>query len=402
MSIREVVLAGLNFNSLLGLSRAFGKLGYSVSVIRTAVSANMGALKRIGTIPEAESKYVRSFKLIEVNNPELLVRTLLESKKEDKAILIPVDDLTAETIDRSYDLLSNYYYLPSVGGKQGEVVKLMDKAYQKKLAAAAGMRTAPSVSIEIRDGRYNIPENVSYPCFAKAEIPFRSRKEYMGMCEDKRALDQLLSQAAAFCDCTMIVEDYLPVDEEYCIVGLCNKSDVCIPDVIDEMVLGHGIHSGVTCYGKVLNPGLLNDFIQKLKPFLSKLDFQGFFTVDVIKSGGELYFCELNMRIGGSGIAIIGAGVDLAQMYAEMFEEKDHQSYDLACREITFASERPLLNDFMLKEITWKQYLEYLKKADYRFVYAEDDLKPYFHYLLLVLRSGLKRMIRNRRRSLNR
>ena len=124
MSIREVVLAGLNFNSLLGLSRAFGKLGYSVSVIRTAASANMGALKRIGTIPEAESKYVRSFKLIEVNNPELLVRTLLESKKEDKAILIPVDDLTAETIDRSYDLLSNYYYLPSVGGKQGGVVKL--------------------------------------------------------------------------------------------------------------------------------------------------------------------------------------------------------------------------------------------------------------------------------------
>lgn len=398
MNIREVVLAGLNFNSLLGLSRAFGKLGYSVSVIRTAASASMGRLKRIGTIPEARSKYVSSFQLIEVNKPELLVRTLLESKKPDKAILIPVDDLTAETIDRNYDLLSNYYYLPSVRGKQGEVVRLMDKAYQKKLAVAAGMRTAPSASIEIRDGRYHIPENVSYPCFAKAEIPFRSRKEYMGMCENRSALEQLLSRAAAFCDCTMIVEDYLPVDEEYCIVGLCNHSDVCIPDVIDEMVLGHGIHAGVTCYGKVLNPEQFSEFIQKLKPFLSELDFQGFFTVDVIKSGGELYFCELNLRIGGSGIAIIGAGVDLAQMYAEMFEEKDHQSYEVVCREITFASERPLLNDYMLREITWKQYLDYLKKADYRFVYAEDDQKPYYHYLLLVLRSGLKRMIRSRRR----
>lgn len=394
MNNKEVVLTGHNFNSLLGLARAFGRIGYQVHVIRTGAFAGRSFIKRIGNTPESGSKYINTYQMIESNRPEVLIHLLKKHfKKKGRMLLIPVDDVTAEIIDMHYDELKSLYMMPNIDNTQEAIVRHMDKAYQKELAACAGLLVTKGFTAKVQNGRYEIPEGVQYPCFVKADVPFQSRKKFMGKCSTREELEKHLKNAASYDDCTMIIEDYLPIDHEYCVVGLCNKENVCIPDVIDETVMGHGAHAGVTCFGKVLPSDQFPELTAQLKQFMSGLNFQGLFTIDILNSGGKLYFCELNLRIGGSGISVISAGVNLAKMYADLYEGKEAEGYDSVCREMTFASERPLLHDFETKKLSWKGYCDYIRKADYRFVYDKDDKKPYYSYGLLVLKSFIKRAV---------
>lgn len=396
MNTKEVVLTGHNFNSLLGLARAFGRIGYKVHVIRTGTFAKKSFVKRIGNTPEARCKYINTYVMIESNRPELLV-DLLKNRFQGKGrrLLIPVDDMTAKAIDLHYDELNSLYMMPNIDNTQGGVVRLMDKAYQKELAVRAGLLVAKGYSMKVQDGSYEIPEDIQFPCFVKADIPFQSRKKFMGKCRTYEDLKEHLKNVASYGDCTMLIEEYLPIEHEYCVVGLCNRDKVCIPDVIDEKVMGHGVHAGVTCFGKVLPSDQFPELTVQLKQYMSNLNFQGLFTIDILSSGGKLYFCELNLRIGGSGISVISAGVNLAKMYADLYEGKDIKNYDVVCREMTFASERPLLNDYEIKKMTWKEYCNYIRKADYRFVYDKEDKKPYYNYGFLVLKSFAKRMLKH-------
>lgn len=150
-----------------------------------------------------------------------------------------------------------------------------------------------------------------------------------------------------------------------------------IPEVIDEQILGHGEHAGVTCFGRVLPADAFDaDFLDRLRVFLRSTGFVGLFTVDVFQSGEKLFFGELNLRIGGSGVAVMAAGVDLATMAADTLRGCESIDETAQCREMTFASERPLLNDRITGYIDRKEYQRLLRSADCRFLDAKDDRGP--------------------------
>ncbi len=400
--MKKAVLIGHNWNSILGLARALGRAGYEVGAVRTGFSNDAGFIRRIGAFPEAHSRYIRKFKLAGSLEESDILHLLKDefAAPGEKAVLIPVDDVCARIIDENMDELRPFFAMPNIGGEQGAVSRLMDKAVQKQLAKDAGLLVADGWTIRIVQKRYEIPDQIPYPCYAKAEIPFQGRKAVMRKCETSGDLEALLAQVAEkFENCIMLVEPYLEVEREYCVVGLCNREKVCIPEIIDETVMGHGDHAGVTCYGKVLKPDHIPDLQHRLVKFLSSINFQGLFTIDILESKGRHYFCELNLRMGGSGIAVIAAGVDLAERMASILGGNENVQYDDVCRDITFASERPLLNDYSMGLLSWREYKEYQKKADYRFVYDKDDLVPYIDFQLFLCRQFLKRQ-RNRLRKI--
>ena len=392
----HVVLIGHNFTSILGLARALGKQGYSITALRSGINLKKSRIARIGTTPEAHSKYIQKHIIINPDDEEKVIQILkedaeiAEKSNKSKSILIPVDDVCAMLIDRHYNQLQQYYYLPNVGKTQNGIIQLMDKYYQKSLAKAAGLLVAEGWSIDINSGRYSIPEEIKYPCFAKAQLPFTRRKQYMGKCDNPEELRTLLNNVTYEGNCRIIVEEFLEIEKEYCVVGVCNKTEVCIPEIIEETVMGHNKHAGVTCFGKIIPPGAYKETIDKLKLFLVSLDFQGIFTIDLLECSGNLYFCELNARIGGSGIAVIGAGVDIASMYVSSITGESTIPYDSKCKAMTFASERPLLNDLVTGQISFKQYRRYYQKADYRFIYSQYDRKPYYFFMIYCLREIMK------------
>lgn len=394
MASKKAVLIGHNFNSILGLARSLGSEGYEVGTIRTGVNNNSW-IKRIGETPEASSKYIKKYRIASTKNADRIISLLINDFADHgaKCVLIPVDDICAEIIDERMNELRPYYYMPNVDDTPGGVVRLMDKYYQKQLAREAGLKVSNGVSITIENGEYTIPKEIQYPCFAKSQMPMPARKNYMGKCNNIDELNTLLKKAAAYRDCIMIVEDYVAIEKEYCVHGVCDRDNVFIPAVIDEVILGHGAHAGVDCCGKVIPPSKFDlEFIKKLKVFLCSTHFKGIFDVDFFKSGEELYFGELNVRIGGSGIAVIGAGVNIGKIAADVLQGAGCGELDRECSEISFVSERPLINDLVNHYISWREYKAYLSKADYRFVESEDDKGPQRHFKWYVISQYARNM----------
>ena len=392
--MNRAVIIGHNYNSILGIARALGPEGYDISVIRTGRS-NKSGLKSLGTAPEKRSKYVSRYFVADSSKPESIIELLVGQLAftDSKSVVFPVDDIAAEIIDNHLDILEPYFFLPNIAGTQGSVVKMMDKHYQKQLARMSGLLVPNGYSVKVYNGKYELPEIINYPCFVKPETSFNGRKKYMGKCESETSVRQIFDSIAEQMDCSMIIEDYIDIEKEYCVVGLCNNHDVSIPDIIDEMIMGHGSHAGVTCFGKVLSPSRFNSFVIPLKKFLSSLSFNGLFTVDVMESNGKLYFCELNMRMGASGVAVIGAGVNLPLMFA-VAAKGEEVDYDVICDEMFFANEKPLMNDYGQKDISWNDYRRMIRKADIRFLFDKKDIKPFYcDYGFLVVKQFVKRLL---------
>ena len=113
-----------------------------------------------------------------------MIQILLNHCKKDdkKVILLPTDDYTASTIDLNSELLSEFFLMPHVKEGFCNVVQLMDKNYQKELAKKCGLNIASGCRIDIHDGKYEIPEDIIYPCFTKPETSFLGDKKCMKKC----------------------------------------------------------------------------------------------------------------------------------------------------------------------------------------------------------------------------
>ncbi len=397
---RRVVLVGHNFNSILGLARVLAPEGHEVVVIRTGVATGKNPLRRIGQMPEAKSKCIHHYRIASIENKERILKLIGECASESKkGILIPVDDLCAELIDQHYDELSRRFYLPNVNDTQGGVCILMDKFYQKKLAKAAGLPVPEGWSVEVKGGSFTIPDEVTYPCFAKAETPMRGRKKYMGKCENREELEKLIRSVASVQDCLMLVEEYVEIEKEYGTVGFCSKGKVCIPGITEKTVLGHGSNAGVTACGLIHKPSDWPDTVEGMRKMMADSGFRGLFDIDLYLSNGKMYFNELNVRMGAEGVGVLMAGVNLAEMFIRSFtEEAATIDYDAEAAPITFASEKPLISDWGENTIRYKDYKAYTKQVEKLVIYDPEDRGPARNFKWQILRQAVRKVVKKVKR----
>ena len=397
MERNRVVIFGNNYNSLLGLARALGSDGYEVYVLRTSMKKSRVFLRNLGKNPESKSKYVDRYLSLPSNTEEQVVDTLINQCAAEgrKSLLIPVDDRCAEIIDMNYNRLSPCFYLPNVGNRAGGVMQLIDKLYKKQLAKSVGLPVPEGWSVKIENGKYEMPKDVSFPCFIKAEMPMKNRKKYMRKCTNYSELKQGLEKAAAYKDCMMLIEEYVEIEKEFGTVGMSNRSKVCIPGITEKVLVGHGSQAGVTVIGKIHPTAEYEQTYEKLKAMMAKADFHGLFDIDLYESKGVMYFNELNVRIGGAGIGTLLAGVKLPKMLADtFFEEKPDVNYDAKAEEIVFVNERPLISEYGEGFISWRDYKKFENSTKYRFIYDEDDMRPYYNYKAGTVNEMIRRVKR--------
>lgn len=394
---KEAVIVGHNYNSILGIARALGTEGYKILAIRTGVHFSRLFINNIGKMPEAKSKYIISYKTASTKNDDQVIDLLINqfASKEGKRILFPVDDRCAEIVDRHYNKLEPFYYLPNVNNQPNGIIKLMDKYYQKQLAKSVGLPVPEGWSVKIEKGKYIVPEDVTFPCFIKAEQPMGNRKKYMRKCDNYDELKKALDNVADYRDCVMLIEEFVEIEKEYGTVGMCNHGSVCIPGITEKTTIGHGSQAGVTVCGKIHLPSDYEETYNKMKAMMAKTELQGLFDIDLYESNGVMYFNELNLRMGGEGVGTLVAGANLALMLAKSFltptEEID---YDMTANSITFTNERPLSSDYGEGYISFKEYRNAIKNNDFRCVRAKGDQGPYFDYLLSFPKQFVRRIIR--------
>ncbi len=388
----RVMVVGRNYSSNLCMARSLGFAGYDVEIMRvySRRPAKGDILQTM--IPDAYSRYVKAFHTCTLNGSTLRgADAILEAADPDrKMLLIPTDDISAYIIDESYDRLSSRYIMPSVNGKQGELLRLMSKGAQKELAEACGLPMLGGSVVRCTDGRYEMPEKASYPCFIKPDVSCRSSKKRMKRCDSEEELRAALDEIAQTAEPDLLIEDYADIKREISVLGLCAGGKVFCPGMMEASSGGHGARRGVAATGVSLTPGderyISTELMEKLREFMRSTGYNGLFDIDLIETeDGRIYFIEVNLRYGASGYVITCEGIDLPGIFADcMLKGKpvpDEEAV-MALRKdpekgLSFASEKVLLENYSDGALTADEFEEAIRSADVRFVGNDADSKPY-------------------------
>lgn len=399
------VVVGRNYGNILTMTRDLGMEGYQIDVLRVYKKKPkvMNLLSRMK--PEIYSKYVRQFhQCVSGDNPARLLHSLSDlAASNGRTLLIPVDDYTAQIIDENLEELKPYYILPNISGCAGALSQLMNKAVQKKLAATFSLPVLDSVLVKSRNGQFELPETIVYPCFIKPNVSSKDTKAKMMKCRDRDELNGVLREYAASSDFEILVETFAEIKAEYSLLGVSTAAGVIAPGLFRVVAGGHRERKGVALMGETVSHSLLQPIVEQCIAFVDSLNYTGLFDIDLIETtDGNIYFVELNFRAGASIHAFTRCGVNLPAMYADyLLKGKElnlNCSLDIAGKR--FVSEKILLEEYVRSDLSLSEGRMMMDSADICFIKADDDPKPYQYFKRFYFVAALMRIpyrIRDRR-----
>lgn len=392
----RVVVTGRNYCNILSIARALGKAGYDVEVLRLFKKSPhpLNLLRRMK--PEAHSRYVSSYCELTIgDHAERFADYLISNASDRKTLLIPTDDYSAFAADNVLRRLNKYYIVPNIAGTQGEIIRLMDKNEQKRIAAKFDIPLLESRLIKSANGSFEIPEGVVYPCFVKPNVSMKSTKAQMLRCDDAEALEKALTSFAAKGDFEVLAEQYADIKNEYSVLGVSVDDAVAAPCVFRTTRGGHRERKGVALTGETVCSSELEPVIDKCAELVRSLHYTGMFDIDLIETAdGRIYFTELNFRAGASLHAFTESGVNLPGMLADCLV-KDARA-DESCRVYktgrSFVSEKVLMEEFARGDVSAKQARSLMKEAEIHFVKDGTDLRPYRYFRIFYAFAALLRI----------
>ena len=379
----KVVIIGHGYLSRLSLVRSVAEIGCDITVI---VMTSQFEGKQSSQKPiDCYSKYVSHYYYCIRKDKDALVSLLLDKCVDplQKVILIPDGDDVVAAIDNNKDRLKEHFLFPHIAKEPSSMEYWMEKTHQKQLAKEIGLNVTNATIVEIKDGQYTIPSDLQYPVFPKPLATMNGGKGGMRRCDNpeelSEALDYIINTRSR--NTKVMVEDYKQIETEYALLGFSDGKEVVIPGVLQFLAVSKA-HPGIALQGKVVPVNGFEELVEKFKELVLRIGFVGVFDVDFFKSEGVFYFCELNLRYGGSGYAITKMGVNLPAMMVKSFvgEPIDNMAKSIDNKTV-YVNDKMCFDDWNNGKISFKDYKNYLKNSDIRFICDEHDRFPEREYM---------------------
>lgn len=391
---KKVVIIGHSYSSRLSLVRAVAQADCEVTVVATTGKKEKKPEKPV----DAYSRYVSQVLYCNRKDETALISLLLEQCKDpdQKVVLIPDGDDIVATIDKYQEALRPWFYFPYIAKEPASMQYWMEKDNQKRLAREIGLNVTNGTVIDILDGQYTVPDTIHYPCFPKPLATMNGGKGGMRKCDDQMELEAALEYIAQKRNKTekVLVEDYKEIDTEYALLGFSDGKEVIIPGVLRFMAVSKQ-NKGIALQGKVMPVNGFEVLLEQFKQLVLQIGFVGVFDIDFYQSDGLFYFCELNLRYGGSGYAITKMGVNLpAMMVKNFYGEPLGEMNKSITNEAIYVNDRMCMADWDNGYITSEEYKKYLYSADIRFVPDENDPDPESEYRRIFARNKRKNAVR--------
>lgn len=376
-----IIVLSRNYSTGLGVIRSLGEAGYTVDLVASVK-------KKGSSVIASSSKYIR--RTTEVLSPRIqddsgegLIEVLIEyaHESEEEIVLFPTDDFTASILDANRGRLKEHFVMPEIRKTVGQAEtrtmnQLMDKTVQSEIAREAGLKTPLEWIIYI-GGDIRIPENMVYPCFVKPLQSNSGHKTEMAVCSSKEELvSHIQSMKAFFSERSILVQEFLNIDKEFDVAGVCLDQEIILPAVIEKTGIA-GFERGVAMSGKVLPPETLGDTIEKIKNMLREYHYVGMFDIDLNMCGDEMYFSEVNLRSGGLNFAYYLGGVNLPAIYVDSVTG-DGQKFKKDADSLghTFVYEKVAWEDYIHGFISKKELKKRISEADYTLLDTKMDPRP--------------------------
>lgn len=391
--MKKAVVIGVTYSTRLNLARTLSRAGFDVTLIYFSPLApeENDPNPPFDTYSNCVS---RCFHVRKHEND--LIPLLLDkcADPEAKVLLLPACDYSIAIVDANQDVLTGLFLFPHVNHKSGELTELMDKTVQKSLAREVGLNIAEATEISVDGGKYEIPDEIKYPCFPKPASSFKGGKGGLVKCDDRKALaaaiDDIVSKGGT--DLIVLVEEYINIEQEYALVGFSDGDNVIIPALLELLVVSKA-YNGIALKGRVFPTDGYEDLLEQFKGFVRRTGFVGVFDIDFYQSGGKLYFGEMNLRFGGSGDAVTKMGVDLPAMYARFMTEgvtSDLYEFKPVTSSSVYVNDKICFDDLRLRAVTFWQDNRFFREAEIRFMPDNKDPEPYRRYHKAYMRLGLK------------
>lgn len=359
-----VIVFGNDHSNHLGLVRSLGEEGIRPCCVL------VGAEKSSSI---AWSKYPKEFKFCNsIEEGGEYIYDYYRNEKHKPIILTGGDDYV-HYLDINYERFEPYFFFFNAG-ENGRVTKYMVKDVVSALAEKHGL-LIPKTTIYYQGDPF--PENITYPCFCKADTSVKYSKKSEDVCYTEDDLRALLRESDVP---RILIQDFIKKETEHSYLGFAinHGRDVYVPYEIRYIRF---TDKGYGAYNDCL---LVEDeaIKNKIRDVMSEIGFEGIFSFEQILSSvdGKWYFTEINFRNDGFAYASTIGGANLAQLYCESV---------VAGKLIT--PEKPLkpsvitldgsveLRLFVRKPIRW---LYEWFTADCHLEYNKKDFKPFIRTIM--------------------
>ena len=394
---QKVVIIGHSYSSRLSIVRSVAQIGCEVSVIVLTGYKRDGKTLNTRKPIDCYSKYVSHVYYCHRRDTEGLIRILLEkcTDESQRVILFPDSDDSVVTIDNHKEVLEKYFYLPYICNESGSIEYWMNKVHQKEAARSVGLNVAEGIIIDIQDGKYDIPKSIQYPCYTKPLATMNGGKGGMHRCNNENELRKALYEFIVTRTNTgkVLAEQYKEIDTEYALLGFSDGKEVIIPGIMTLLEVSKK-NKGIALRGKIMPIDGFEDILERFKQLVLKIGFVGVFDIDFYRCNGNLYFCEMNLRFGGSGYAVTKMGVNLPAMFVRMCQGKDWKEANMLIQESAiYVNERMLIDDWWNGFITYRKFKNHLNSSDIKFISDANDSLPEWQFKREVcLRQIVKNM----------
>ena len=358
---KRVIIWGIDDYNVLGLCRQLGSCGYHVLFLAYRGSSGCAT----------SSKYCHQF--IDVPSIEEGYDYLMNhvARKDEKQVLINSNDLLAEFIDLHQKELSPYFYL-TCSGTPGNVAKYDDKYLMIELALSLGF-TTPKTQLCMWNTDIS---NVKYPCILKPShqtLGFFNEFKYK-ICNSNAELRRTLKLVRR--TSVFLLQELIPNESVALVYGarLYNGEVLFAGTLLKDRFIstGDGSHGVLTS----LYPSGVSE--EKMKSFLSAIDFYGMFSFEYGVYGGNAYFFEINLRNDGTSHLFFQAGVNLPLIWAESCYGRDYTILPSRIQgECYFIDEVFDVENVKKKLINKSEWEREKAEATIFKYYASDDLRPY-------------------------
>ncbi|MBQ5783328.1 MAG: ATP-grasp domain-containing protein, partial [Oscillospiraceae bacterium] len=377
-----VIVLSRNYATGLSVIRSLGAAGYDVDLVASAIKEGKSELaacsKYVGNHVEVISKKVSSGKDEGVKKicEELMKYAGVHSQKP---VIFPTDDYTASVMDQCRETLEPYFLMPHiVDGGAGSMVENLDKTVQAKLAQEAGLLTPKEWIISLRKEKIRIPEDMVYPCFCKPIESVTGYKREMAKCRSRFELEEHLKKLRKrHADRDVLVQEFLAIDNEIDMSGLCLDQEIIIPAIIKKTNVAQ-YEKGVTLAGRVVSADELGEVKDKVVEMLKKFRYVGMFDMELNIVGDKIYFNEVNLRSGGPNYSYFKSGVNIPDLFVKAVTGKEFTEEETKVDALgkSFIYEKVAWEDYIHGFMTKEELDRKIAEADINLLYNDDDPAP--------------------------
>lgn len=376
--VEKAVIIGESAVIRLCTARCVGAAGYSVDIIR--IGRKKG---RYLKTPDYYSKYVDKYyyydETVGISLSDFLIQRY--PKSNQKPVLFTLGDKTTYLVDKERIILKDYFLFAHLR-KDGSLSVLMDKHLMKKEAESVGLSVVKGWPIDFDGVGFTVPDNILYPCFVKGRYSYWNSKRIQKKCDNREDLASLIQLCKTVYPHSLYAEEYVDVEKEMGIMGICDGERCVIPAETELVVMGEGSSHGVSILGCVKpldKGGSLKTIIEDL---LCKLGYRGIFNIDFIVTNNNVYFVEMNLRFATYGYGIFKSGINIPALFVRVLDNTkvlDDGSFGTIDNQHYYLNEEVAFNSIIERKLSLKKYKEIKKRASIFFVQSADDPSPMIH-----------------------